>query len=144
MVLRAGSEDSTVKLWSLPEGGLTECSMGVDDALADLTFSYTSIRRVDPFPAPRLLVTLLLTLLTLLLAFLLTLVLAQMLALLPAVLLTVLLALLLALLLTVLFTLLLIWLLTLLRALVSHTMAMSRTVLVPRAHSVNTQLCLVQ
>lgn len=54
-LLTAGSEDSTVKLWSLPEGGLTECSMGADDALADLTFSYTSIRRVDPSPAPWLL-----------------------------------------------------------------------------------------
>ncbi|CAM9229512.1 unnamed protein product [Laminaria digitata] len=48
-LMATGSEDSTVKLWSLPEGGLTECSMGADDALADLTFSYTSIRRVDPY-----------------------------------------------------------------------------------------------
>lgn len=92
VVLRAGSEDSTVKLWSLPEGGLTECSMGADDALADLTFSYTSIRRVDPFPVPRVFATSLLTLLALLIAFVFTL----LLALLPAVLLTVSLALLLA------------------------------------------------
>ena len=42
--MTAGSEDSTVKIWSLPENGLTEGSMGADDAKADLSFSYTSIR----------------------------------------------------------------------------------------------------
>lgn len=46
--LSAGSEDSTVKLWSLPESGLTAGSMGVDDALADLTFNYTAVRWVAP------------------------------------------------------------------------------------------------
>lgn len=40
----AGSEDSTVKLWSLPEGGLAEGNMGADDAIADLTFNYTAVR----------------------------------------------------------------------------------------------------
>ena len=51
-LVTSGSEDSTVKLWSLPESGMTEGSMGVDDAFADLTFSYSSIRRVDPTPSP--------------------------------------------------------------------------------------------
>lgn len=54
----AGSEDSTVKLWSLPDGGLANQNMGAGDAAADLTFSYTAIRRVSgpaalPNPAAR-------------------------------------------------------------------------------------------
>lgn len=48
----AGSEDSTVKLWSLPDGGLANQNMGADDAMADLTFSYTAIRRVSRPAAP--------------------------------------------------------------------------------------------
>lgn len=39
-----GSEDSTVKLWTLPEGGLTDGNMGAEDATADLTFNYTAVR----------------------------------------------------------------------------------------------------
>ncbi|CAN0518721.1 unnamed protein product [Ectocarpus sp. 12 AP-2014] len=43
-LMATGSEDSTVKLWSLPEGGLAEGNMGADDAIADLTFNYTAVR----------------------------------------------------------------------------------------------------
>lgn len=43
----SASEDSTVKLWSLPDGGLTQGSMRAEDAVADLTFNYTAVRRVD-------------------------------------------------------------------------------------------------
>lgn len=46
MNMLSGSEDSTVKLWRIPEGGLTGGHMGADDAVADLTFSYTAVRRV--------------------------------------------------------------------------------------------------
>lgn len=40
------SEDSKVKLWSLPDGGLADGNMGAEDATADLTFNYTAVRRV--------------------------------------------------------------------------------------------------
>ncbi|CAM9508972.1 unnamed protein product [Ectocarpus fasciculatus] len=46
-LMATGSEDSTVKLWSLPEGGLAEGNMGADDAIADLTFNYTAVRYVE-------------------------------------------------------------------------------------------------
>eukprot|EP00752_Nemacystus_decipiens_P003781 g3481.t1 len=46
-LMATGSEDSTVKLWSLPEDGLTDGNMGAEDAMADLTFNYTAVRYVE-------------------------------------------------------------------------------------------------